>query len=126
MNPGGPDQNRVPAGMSPLSRLTPPGNRMQGGMPPQQGPGGQMNYNGAPNPQQMRGPPNQAPTPGQQIPNAPMSPMSMSIQQQQQQRWNSAQNNNTNAGPPQPQGHSQQQAQQQSLPPPPPPPHNVI
>lgn len=83
----GQDPNRVQPGMSPISRLTPPGNRMQPGMSMQ------GNYNGVPNPQQMRGPPSQAPTPG--LPNSqPMSPMSMSIQQPQ--RWNQ---NNNQVGP---------------------------
>lgn len=104
----GQDPNRVQPGMSPISRLTPPGNRMQPGMPMQ------GNFNGAPNPQ-MRGPPNQAPTPGlpnsQQMTNGPMSPMSMSMQQQQ--RWNP---NGNQVCPPQQPGQPGQ-----GLQPPPPP-----
>lgn len=96
------DPNRVQPGMSPISRLTPPGNRMQPGMPIQ------PNFNGGPNSQQIRGPPSQAPTPG--LPNSqPMSPMSMSMQPQQ--RWNP---NNSQVGPP-------QQPGQSGLQPPPPP-----
>ena len=118
--------------MSPLSRLTPPGNRIPPGQQQQQQQGPNMpnqmgGFNtGMPNTNPALRPNNppiqsqmqqnqpsmsnasqQQQQQQQQISNAPMSPMSMSIQQQPQQpRWNT------------PQG-------QPTLPPPPPPPHGV-
>lgn len=118
------DQSRVPPGMSPLSRLTPPGNRIG---PPIQQQVQQQQAQNIPNQNQMGGfnpninnnqnpslrasnsinQQNQPASQQQQLSSAPMSPMSMSIQQQPQQqaRWN-----------PNAQG-------QPALAPPPPPPH---
>lgn len=118
-NPMNIDQSRVAAGMSPISRLTPPGNRV----PPNAQPGmNQMNFNGPPSVGSLRGPnsnnPPSALSNPNQMSNAPMSPMPINMQQQQQQppqqhqaRW--AQN---------PAGPQNQQQQQQPPPPPPPPP----
>jgi len=96
------DPNRVPSGLSPMNRLTPPGSR---GMPiNNQQTASQQNVNNIgfngpnqPSSQQIRGP-----NPNQPINNAPMSPMPMNIQQQQQQhaaRWANPPNQNT-SGPP--------------------------
>jgi len=119
-SPMTPDQTRVP-GMSPLSRLTPPGNRMPPGMqqgpqppppqqqapmafngqaPPQQPPQQRNQQPPAPpmTPQQQPGaqpPPPQQQAPPQQPPSqapTPGTPMSPSMSSfQQQQRWNAQQ-----------------------------------
>jgi hypothetical protein len=124
-NPMNIDQSRVAAGISPMSRLTPPGNRIPPTNPQQQQQAGmnQMNFNGPPSVGQSGiRPGNQPGNPNQQqqqqmTANAPMSPMPMNMQQQQQQqqaRWSNQ------SGPP------NQQQQQPVPPPPPPPPQNSV
>lgn len=141
-NPMNMDQSRVPTGMSPMSRLTPPGNRVppNGGM-------NTMSFNGPPSVGSLRGPNSNNPPSGlpNQMQNAPMSPMPINMQQQQQLQQQQMQQQQQQQQQPPPQQPQQQQQQQQPQhnqqarwsnpsgpqnqnqqpPPPPPPPQGV-